>query len=65
LSDIYIREAKEKFGIKFAITTDAHNTNGLTLIELGIGQARRGWLSKSDVINTLKLAEYRKAIKSK
>lgn len=63
LEGIYAREAKEKYGLKFAINTDAHNTEGLHLIELGIGQARRGWLQKEDVINTYSLEKLMKNIK--
>ncbi len=52
LSDSNIKKAKE-FGLKFCIDTDAHSIEGLKRIELGISQARRGWLEEKDVVNTL------------
>lgn len=59
----YVREAKENYGVKFAINTDAHNKEGLSLTMLGIGQARRGWLTKEDVINTQNLKSLLKNLK--
>ncbi|OGY24003.1 MAG: hypothetical protein A2172_04015 [Candidatus Woykebacteria bacterium RBG_13_40_15] len=52
LPDTLVREAK-KFGIKFTIDTDSHQVGHLGLMEYGISVARRGWLEKVDVINTL------------
>lgn len=51
LEDHYIRMAKE-IGLKLSISTDAHATGQLDNMKYGIGQARRGWLEKDDVINT-------------
>lgn len=56
LNDHNCRLAKEK-GLKVAISTDAHHTGGLRNMQYGIYQARRGWLSKNDVINTRKTAD--------
>ncbi|MEO0276465.1 MAG: PHP domain-containing protein, partial [candidate division WOR-3 bacterium] len=56
LYDIYLRKAKEK-GVKFLIGTDAHHLGQLWMMKLGIGMARRGWLEKEDVINTLSYKE--------
>lgn len=52
LNDRYCRMAKER-GLKVAISTDAHSTGELEHLKYGINQARRGWLEKEDVINTL------------
>jgi DNA polymerase (family 10) len=46
-----ILKAKE-YHVKFCINTDAHSTGGLDNMRFGVGQARRGWLEKKDVINT-------------
>ncbi len=54
LNDLWAREAKKR-KIPIVITTDAHSKEGLNLIKLGIITARRGWLEKEDVINTLPL----------
>ena len=51
LSDENIIRAR-KFGLKFAIDTDAHQKSNMEFMRYGIGTARRGWLTKEDVINT-------------
>lgn len=40
-------------GARFAINPDAHHVSGYDHIRYGIGTARKGWLTKKDVINTL------------
>jgi len=50
-------------GCKLAINTDAHNKEHLRYMRLGIAVARRAWLEKKDVINTLSLKELRKLLK--
>ncbi len=52
LKDTYLRMAKER-GVKIVISTDAHSTRGLQAMRYGVQMARRGWLEKKDVINTL------------
>jgi DNA polymerase (family 10) len=52
LNDINCRRAKD-LGIKITINTDAHHTDQLNFIMYGIGTARRGWIEKKDVINTM------------
>jgi DNA polymerase (family 10) len=61
LNDIYTKRAKES-GVRFVISTDAHNTASLTYMKYGINQARRGWLEKQDVLNTLSLKALKKAL---
>jgi len=56
LPDTYCKLAKDK-GIKMVISSDAHKTRSLDLIGFGVGVARRGWLDKDDVINTLEAKE--------
>ena len=62
LTDIHCRMAKEA-GVPIAISTDAHSVRDLDLMTYGIGQARRGWLEKSDVLNTKSLKELKKYLK--
>jgi len=62
LNDINCRMAKG-FGVKFVINTDAHIAEQLGLIKYGISVARRGWLTREDIINTLPLDEVRKNLK--
>ncbi len=62
LNDIYCRKAKD-MGVKISIGSDAHSVEHLAYMELGVSVARRGWLEKDDVINTLsydKLSKYLK-----
>src|SRR3989338_6278280 len=62
LRDTHVRAAV-KAGVKLVISTDAHNTDQLHFIRLGIGTARRGWAAKDDVINTRSLKEMMKMMK--
>ena len=50
------KRAKEH-GVKCVINPDAHRISGFQHLAIGIGIARKGWLTKSDVINTMKSAE--------
>jgi DNA polymerase (family 10) len=54
LHDGHLRRARE-LGVKVAINTDAHSVQDLALMSYGVDQARRGWLEKGDVLNTLTL----------
>jgi DNA polymerase (family X) len=63
LSDELVKRAREEYGVIFTINTDAHSITGLDLMQYGIVTARRGWLRKEDVINSLPLAELRKKLK--
>ena len=61
LKDSHIRQAKE-LGVRFLIDTDAHEPENLDQLRYGVGNARRGWAEKRDVINTLPLAEFERFI---
>ena len=50
------KHAKNK-GVKCVINCDAHRFEHVGFLRLGAGIARKGWLTKDDVINTLPLAE--------
>jgi DNA polymerase (family 10) len=54
LNSANIRLAKDE-GAKFVINTDSHKDQHLDFMRFGVMMARRGWLEKSDVINTLDL----------
>jgi DNA polymerase (family 10) len=56
LNWLHCKQAKE-LGVKFAINPDAHHTSELAYLQYGIDVARRAWLTKEDVINTLPLSE--------
>ena len=52
LSDRYVRRAAE-LGIRISINTDAHDINRMDEMKYGVATARRGWLEKKDVLNTM------------
>jgi DNA polymerase (family X) len=56
--------AKDK-GVKCVINPDAHRRDHAGFLRLGAGVARKGWLEKADVINTLPLRELLKLLKKK
>jgi len=62
LCDRHLRLAKQ-YGVKIVINTDAHHTSHLDKIRYGILQARRAWLTKEDVLNTLPAQQFSKAMK--
>jgi DNA polymerase (family 10) len=55
--------AATRIGLKIAINTDAHKIFELDNMRFGVYQARRGWISKEDVLNTYPLKKLLKAIK--
>ncbi|MFB0559706.1 MAG: DNA polymerase/3'-5' exonuclease PolX [Candidatus Lokiarchaeia archaeon] len=59
LRDVHIKSAVDK-GVSLAIGTDAHNKNHLNYMEYGVYQARRGWCTKKNLINTLRLSEIKR-----
>ena len=56
--------AKSK-GVKCVINPDSHRNEHAGFLRLGAGVARKGWLEKRDVINTLPLRELMKELKRK
>ena len=61
LSDVHCRMAKDE-GVLVAISTDAHSVDGLDVLRYGVGQARRGWLEKKDVLNALPLSQLKRLL---
>jgi DNA polymerase (family 10) len=64
LKDTHLRMAKER-GVKIVISTDAHSTRGLQTMRFGVQMARRGWLEKKDVINTLSTEKLLASLRAK
>ena len=64
LKDTYLRMCKQR-GVKVVISTDSHNSAHLDFIRHGVTMARRGWLEKSDVINTLPTEQFLAALRPK
>ena len=64
LNDVHLRMAKRR-GVKVVISTDSHSTTHLPFMKYGVITARRGWIEKKDVINTLPLGEFMAALRPK
>ncbi len=64
LKDVHLRLAKQE-GVKICICTDAHSIDQLDYIQYGIYTARRGWLEKEDVINTLSRKKFMELVKQR
>jgi len=58
----WIREARKR-KIKFVISVDAHSMNALHHVKYGVGIARRGWVRKAEVLNTLGVKAFQKAVR--
>ncbi len=64
LKDVHLRMAKQR-GVKIVISTDSHATKQLALMKYGVTTARRGWIEKTDVINTLPVADMLASLRPK
>ncbi|MFX0045791.1 MAG: DNA polymerase/3'-5' exonuclease PolX [Candidatus Hermodarchaeota archaeon] len=62
LNDGNLRAAT-RVGLKIAINTDAHRISHLDYMRFGVYQARRGWITKEDVVNTYPLEELLRMIR--
>jgi DNA polymerase (family 10) len=62
LKDEYIKKCVDA-GVKMTIDTDAHNASHFQFLEHGISQARRGWATERDIINTLPVDKFLKKLK--
>ena len=52
----------QELGAKFSISSDAHSTTELEFLNFGTDQARRGWIEKNSVINTLMWKDLKKLL---
>ena len=62
LCDRHLRLAKQH-GVKIVINTDSHHTSHMDKMRFGVQQARRAWLTQADVLNTLPVEKFAKAMK--
>jgi DNA polymerase (family 10) len=54
----HLVRAAKRLGCRFTISTDAHRASHLNNMRYGVLTGRRGWLERSDVLNTRKLTEF-------
>src|SRR6202158_5276756 len=64
LKDVHLRMARDR-GVKIVISTDSHTTANLQYMKYGVKTARRGWIEKNEVINTLPLDQFLAALRAK
>ena len=62
LCDVHLRMARER-GVPIVVNTDSHHTAHMDLIKYGVLQARRAWLTTTNVLNTLPVEKFKKAMK--
>ncbi|MHB8257354.1 MAG: PHP domain-containing protein, partial [Acidiferrobacterales bacterium] len=62
LLDTQCQMAREE-GVLVAVNSDAHSVRDFDNLVYGVGQARRGWLEKTDILNTRKLHALRALLK--
>jgi DNA polymerase (family 10) len=62
LKDEHIAWAR-RYGVRFAVDTDAHATPHLDVMRYGVATAQRGWLTKEDVINAWPLGRLRRFLR--
>lgn len=55
----------KKQGVQVSINPDAHSVDGFGDVTYGVGIARKGWLEKKDVVNTLPVSEIEKFLKKR
>ena len=58
----WVREARKR-KIKFVISTDAHSVKAMQNVKYGVAMARRGWVTRKEVLNTLNTAAFSRAVK--
>jgi DNA polymerase (family 10) len=58
----WVREARKR-KIKFVVSTDAHSVKAMTNLKYGVAMARRGWVTRKEVLNTLNTTAFAKAVK--
>jgi DNA polymerase (family X) len=57
----WIRAARAR-GIKCIVSTDAHSIGGLANLHYGVATARRGWLTRDEILNTLDAEDFMRAV---
>jgi DNA polymerase (family 10) len=63
-SDLLI-QARDMDDLRFVISTDSHHTSEFDNVRWGVGNARRGWVERGKVINTLPLDEFLSFVRAK
>jgi DNA polymerase (family 10) len=62
MEPFWIREARKR-KIKFVVSTDAHSVKGMKNLKFGVGIARRGWVRRPEILNSLRTSAFMKAVR--
>jgi DNA polymerase (family 10) len=62
LSDVHARLARDR-GVKLLISSDSHASGAFSHLRWGVATARRAWLTKADVLNTLPAVQFRASLR--
>lgn len=60
----YLREARAA-GVRISLGADAHNRAGLRNVDYGLAMARKAWLTRDDLLNTLSVDEFLQAVRAR
>ena len=63
--DWRVLPAARKAGVRISLGADAHNTAGIRNMEYGVGIARKGWLTRGEVLNCLTADEFLRVARSR
>jgi DNA polymerase (family 10) len=55
--------AAKAHGVRFVLSTDAHNTRELGFMKFAVAVARRAWLTAADILNTRPLPDFLKGLR--
>ena len=55
--------AAKSHGVRFVLSTDAHNTRELSFMRFAVAVARRAWLTAPDILNTRPLPDFLKGLR--
>jgi len=58
----WVREARKR-KIKFVVSVDAHSVRAMNNVKYGVAMARRGWVTRREVLNTLNASAFAKAVR--
>ena len=61
LAPRWLRAARER-GLRFVVSTDAHSVGELGNVRYGAAMARRGWIERDEVLNTLSVREFARSV---
>ena len=59
-----MRGSQARLAVLIAVSSDGHRVAALAFVEIGIGQARRAWLTRDQILNTRPWREIERMLRS-